>query len=192
MAQRRRSEAARAVVVAYLEAHPCVDCGERDVAVLEFDHVEERRDTVGELLARGATAERLKAEFARCEVRCANCHRRVTAKRADWLRASPAMEQRLLKLSATRRRNARMIFDALTTSGCVDCGIRDLVVLEFDHVGKKTSNVMTLGWAETRLERIRDEISQCEVRCCNCHRRKTAERRRRRAQAPLDSGSAAA
>lgn len=182
LSQRRRSSAARAVIVAHLASHPCVDCGERDIAVLEFDHVLTRRDTVGTLLARGARPERIRSEIARCQVRCANCHRRVTAQRAGWLRARPGIEERLRQLNPTRRRNIRVIFDALRSSGCVDCGERDLVVLEFDHIGPKTSTVMALGWGERSLERIRAEIAVCEVRCCNCHRRRTAEQRRRRAQ----------
>lgn len=183
IAQRRRSEAARAVVVEYLETHPCVDCGEADVAVLEFDHLVAGRDTVGDLIARGARRARIEEEIGRCEVRCVNCHRRVTAQRAGWIRASPAIEERLLALPATKRRNIRVIFDALMATGCVDCGVRDLVVLEFDHVGTKTSTVMSLAWRQKSLGRIRAEIAECEVRCCNCHRRRTAERRRRRAQA---------
>jgi hypothetical protein len=50
------------------------------------------------------------------------------------------------------------------------------VVLEFDHVGAKTQNVSRLASQEVSLERISREIAECEIRCANCHRRKTAAR----------------
>jgi hypothetical protein len=68
----------------YLLEHPCVDCGETDVAVLEFDHL---RDKVGNvaLLLRASTWDVVLQEIAKCEVRCANCHRRRTYERAgSW------------------------------------------------------------------------------------------------------------
>jgi hypothetical protein len=46
----------------------------------------------------------------------------------------------------------------------------------------KRSNVSALGWSETSLARLDAEIALCEVRCCNCHRRRTASQRRRRAR----------
>ena len=77
--QRRIAEAARQVVVAYLAEHPCRDCGESDPAVLEFDHAHGKTQDVAFLIGHGASAERIRAEIARCEVRWANCHRRITA-----------------------------------------------------------------------------------------------------------------
>jgi hypothetical protein len=185
--QRRISEAARAVVVDHLSRHPCRHCGEPDVAVLEFDHVEGKTQDVAFLIGHGASAERLRDEIARCEVRCANCRRRVTAHRSGWVRATGRLDDPELGLSTAKRRNVRHMFAALA-SGCVDCGGRDILVLEFDHIGDKRSTVTSLAWSETRLARIDAEIACCEVRCCNCHRRRTAEARRRRAQAP--SGAA--
>lgn len=186
--QKRRSEKARAVVVDYLSRHPCVDCGEADVAVLEFDHVEGKTYNIAGLLARGAPAARILAEINRCQVRCANCHRRVTAHRGGWTRATGRLDDPMLGLSATTRRNVRHMFAALTRAGCADCGANELVVLEFDHIRAKRCNVPELAWSETSLARLQAEIDQCEVRCCNCHRRKTADRRRRRAQPALRAG----
>ena len=71
----------RAYVTAYLESHPCVDCGEPDIIVLEFDHVRgTKRNNIANMVRR-YSLEAIIAEIAKCEVRCANCHRRVTHKR---------------------------------------------------------------------------------------------------------------
>ena len=71
------------LMIQYLLTHPCVDCG--DPVVLEFDHLPEF--TKGFEIARAITASTrswatIAAEIAKCEVVCANCHRRRTAKRA--------------------------------------------------------------------------------------------------------------
>lgn len=79
-ANRRAKIRARHWLKEYLRTHPCVDCGEDDVRVLEFDHMnpEEKIANVGRLACNGARLERIEAEVAKCEVRCANCHRRRT------------------------------------------------------------------------------------------------------------------
>ena len=71
----------------YLELHPCVDCGEKDPIVLEFDHVRgEKLYTIASLGWRLCTWEGMLNEIAKCEVRCANCHRRRTAESLNWFR----------------------------------------------------------------------------------------------------------
>lgn len=70
----------------YLVAHPCVDCGESDWVVLDFDHVRgSKRRNVSDLAWGGASIQTLEAEIDKCEVRCANCHRRVTWRRKQAL-----------------------------------------------------------------------------------------------------------
>lgn len=71
---------ARQKVRDYLRKHPCIDCGESDPIVLEFDHVEEKKKCVSEMLDGNYTWEQIKEEIVKCEIRCANCHRRKTAK----------------------------------------------------------------------------------------------------------------
>ena len=67
----------------YLSIHTCVDCGMSNPVVLEFDHIGEKRDNISNLI-KSATLSQVMSEVAKCEVRCANCHRIVTAKRQGW------------------------------------------------------------------------------------------------------------
>jgi hypothetical protein len=65
----------------YLLEHPCVDCGEGDPVVLDFDHV--RGVKIGDVKRMATQARSLTmitAEVEKCDVRCANCHRRKTAR----------------------------------------------------------------------------------------------------------------
>lgn len=77
----------RAWIAQYLRSHPCLDCGERDVRTLEFDHRDRSSKTAAvAVLARGGySLQRVRAEIDRCDVRCANCHRiRTHAQRGWW------------------------------------------------------------------------------------------------------------
>ena len=94
----RRRKALTAQRVAYLvalfHANPCADCGESDPLVLEFDHLADKKFNI----AKGITAHSWQAlvdEIAKCEVVCANCHRRRTAARAGSIRFTLAQGQGL-------------------------------------------------------------------------------------------------
>lgn len=70
----------------YFKSHPCVDCGETDPIVLEFDHRDgvEKSSTVGRLITTGCSWVKILNEIEKCDVRCANCHRRRTPKQFGW------------------------------------------------------------------------------------------------------------
>ena len=70
------------VLMDLLSESCCIDCGEDDPVVLEFDHVGPKTANVSELAFSGVSEARLRAEIAQCEIVCANCHRRRTARRA--------------------------------------------------------------------------------------------------------------
>lgn len=69
----------------YLLRHPCVDCGESNPIVLEFDHVRgEKRDSISRLIGDKYSLKVIMEEVDKCVVRCANCHRIKTAERGNW------------------------------------------------------------------------------------------------------------
>ena len=76
----RSRQTNRDLIFAFLLAHSCVDCGESNPIVLDFDHVDPKtkRWTIGGMLSRRTTSA-VRREMSKCVVRCANCHRRRTA-----------------------------------------------------------------------------------------------------------------
>jgi hypothetical protein len=76
-------------LMAYFRDHPCVDCGETDPIVLEFDHLRDKRFAISTGI-RGRNWSDVLDEIAKCDVVCANCHRRRTARRGGFIRAAVA------------------------------------------------------------------------------------------------------
>ena len=77
----------REYVYQHLLLNPCVACGEKDPVVLEFDHVRgEKANNVSSMVRAASSIDVIKKEIAKCDVVCANCHRRRTAYRnkAHW------------------------------------------------------------------------------------------------------------
>jgi hypothetical protein len=234
-------------IIEYLSSHPCVDCGETDMVVLEFDHRGHKVADISTYANSGRTWARIEREIAKCEVRCANCHRRRT--RATLFperkvvelqplvaRATPAQltldaalglrtcrvckevknltefplrslirqtrqwiclscqrvytkewyqrnRDKQIAAAYVRRVNeanrlGRRIRDYLCDHPCVDCGESDPDVLDFDHLRDKRADVSTLVHIAVSWEMVLSEIAKCEVRCANCHRRRTAIRGR--------------
>lgn len=83
----RVNEESKQKLLMYLQTHPCVDCGCSDIRVLDFDHVRDtKKKNIATLLAQNASWPMLEKEIAKCEVRCANCHRIKTIERGGWWR----------------------------------------------------------------------------------------------------------
>lgn len=76
----------RKIVWDYLTRHSCVDCGENNPIVLEFDHIKGKSFTISRH-GKDQTTEAVKEEIKKCEIRCANCHRIKTAKQFNWYRS---------------------------------------------------------------------------------------------------------
>jgi hypothetical protein len=126
------------------------------------------------LVGSGASAKRLLAELEGCQVVCVNCHRRRTACRGRWRRAASDWRVHNSWRSPHEERNIRIALETLERSGCVDCGVTDLPILDFDHVEGKVDSVMRMAAGGCSELRLHAEIAKCVVRCGNCHRRRTA------------------
>ena len=72
------------LILEYLKTHFCIDCGENDPIVLEFDHLSNKRMNVSRLVLSGYPKQSILDEIDKCVVRCANCHRRKTAIEQGW------------------------------------------------------------------------------------------------------------
>jgi hypothetical protein len=107
---------------------------------------------------------------------CRDCHRAHAAERyrgfsADQLRTKTRNEH--VRRAVLRAR----VWEILRTRWCADCGEPDPVVLDFDHLREKRGNIADLVSAGASWSSIEFELQKCEVRCGNCHRRRTAELR---------------
>ena len=93
-AVRRNKEiraALRGYLADYLAEHPCVDCGETDIVVLHFDHVDgEKSAAIADMVRACRPLAVVTAEITKCVVRCANCHQRKTAASFGWWRITPS------------------------------------------------------------------------------------------------------
>lgn len=70
----------------HLARSACIDCGENDLLVLQFDHRDNRLKDIGWLVGSGCRPRRVAEELEKCDIRCANCHRRGTARPGAWFR----------------------------------------------------------------------------------------------------------
>ncbi len=73
-------------------------------------------------------------------------------------------------------RNRNFVWNYLKNNPCIDCGEIDPVVLEFDHRDTTTKkfSISNAIRQKISIKSITEEIEKCDVRCANCHRRKTA------------------
>ena len=89
--KRRLTRERMAYLFEYFTAHPCRDCGETDPIVLEFDHLRDKAFNIGEALPY-RNWESILAEITKCDVVCANCHKRRTVRRSGSIRGTLADE----------------------------------------------------------------------------------------------------
>ena|SRR3989338_1185397 len=79
-AQKRHRVRVREAMLEYLSTKKCLDCNETDPIVMEFDHIDPKKKFrgIGTMLSGHWSWKSVLLEIEKCEIRCANCHRRKT------------------------------------------------------------------------------------------------------------------
>ena len=171
----------------YLSKHPCVDCGEKDVIVLDADHriQEEKQMAVANMVKRSISWARIQMELNKCDIRCVNCHRKKTQKQLNYWKNDPTRQRNYplvnpckstLKSRKRRIRNQSLVRKYLLNSSCLLCHEDDPDLLEFDHIesNNKKGDISRLV-SNAGKQTLIDEIAKCRVLCANCHRLHTAK-----------------
>ena len=102
----------------------------------------------------------------------------------EYARKHYASNKKIYKDRATKRnklqrkKNKEYTNSIKENSQCVDCGESNPLVLDFDHVrGVKFSHISDMVNRPYNINKIKEEIKKCEIRCANCHRIVTHNRR---------------
>lgn len=74
-----RVSAKRDYYANYLREHPCVDCGNDNILVLQADHENDKMCNISTMVSNGVSLQSLMTELEKCVIRCANCHQIKTA-----------------------------------------------------------------------------------------------------------------
>lgn len=110
---------------------------------------------------------------ARCK-KCAQAYWKSQYRNSD----SKVRETLLRKVKDQNKKNIKeariYVWNIKKTTPCIDCGLLDPIVAEFDHVNGKTCNIGLMIKNGCKTQKIQLEIDKCVIRCANCHRRKTA------------------
>lgn len=180
----QRQDRQRAWVHEIKQDRGCRDCGETDAACLDFHHRDETAKwmKVSKLVNLGYGLSDIRAEIAKCDVLCANCHRlehvrippEVTWERVsdpEAVASSSCVDAVILPDSPQRQR--AWVSEYKQIQGCRDCGNRQAGCHDFHHLQIEqkvhaVSQLIVRGYSGAALF---DEIRKCEVLCANCHRK---------------------
>lgn len=154
--ERRRALKQRAII--YLGGE-CNRCGLRHLCadVFCFHHTLPSEKSFSISQKRLSRWDTLQPELDKCELLCANCHRKAHTN------MNP-----IDRYSKYRHRKKQKMVHAFGGK-CFDCGLEDLAcVYDFHHLDsskKEFSYRDGRSWSETR-----NELSKCVMLCSNCHK----------------------
>lgn len=82
-------------MLTYLVDKSCVDCGESDIRVLEFDHIDpsQKLFSISQSVRLGRGWSEVLTELEKCVIRCANCHKKRTSEQYNWYKSNGGTER---------------------------------------------------------------------------------------------------
>lgn len=87
-------------------------------------------------------------------------------------------KQHYIDQTGRRRRKIReWIWNYKKQHSCIDCGEKRTECLDFDHLQDKRFSIASC--TTISMEKLEREIKKCEVVCANCHRMRTASRKKK-------------
>ena len=110
---------------------------------------------------------------------CRACH---TAYNKQFYFENSAVEkQRVYATRAKNRSAAQTLVSQMKAAPCMDCGGRfPECAMDFDHKpgSVKYNTVSDMTYKGYTLDSLKRELDKCELVCANCHRIRTAKRKR--------------
>lgn len=155
---------------------PCMDCGLSFLPVcMDFDHIKNKKYNVSKLIQNNSSLKLIENEIAKCDLVCANCHRKRTFFKKPY------------KITLRRKsKQQRELVFLFKNKCCMDCKQRfEVFQMDFDHMPgtNKVAGIskMLNNQAYSTYE-ILFEIYKCELVCANCHRIRTHITRKNKGQ----------
>ena len=116
-----------------------------------------------------------KSNTLGCQTICKKCSRERS--RYYYSNNSDTHRLNVSKRNKKIYENIRLfIVNHLLNNPCVDCGESDIRTLHFDHIDPKDKldDISNMVRRRIKKEVILKEIEKCEVRCANCHAKRTS------------------
>lgn len=150
------------LILEYKQGKTCEVCGNDNPVLFDFHHLEGKELEITNAVHDWGI-KRIKRELDKCQILCANCHRKK--------HYSDSCQKRIGTSSncVKRNRNRDFVNSYKQQNPCCQCGESDIGCLDFHHDGEKDINISraVCDWGINRLQK---EIEKCKVLCANCHR----------------------
>lgn len=141
----------------------CMQCGEEDVAVLEFHHPKKNKEeAISQILDRRWS--NLELEIKKCKILCSNCH-----------------AEEHCQSSGKRNLIKNIMLQKLNVFKCCNCGYvgKNFSSLDFHHIDKNEKSFgISRNAKEINVERLLEESKKCKIICKKCHKKEHFDYRR--------------
>lgn len=131
-------------------------CGESSPVCLDFHHRDSKDGCItNSIRCKGWSKGRVLTEIAKCDLMCANCHRKLHLP------------------NAPKRQQRRWLWEYKSHYRC-GCGESHPSSLDFHHRDPlcKTAGISAMMASGCSKLAILKEIEKCDLMCANCHRKK--------------------
>lgn len=79
------------------------------------------------------------------------------------------------RFRATKLLTRKLELQQLLGGKCASCGITDSRLLDFDHIDQYKKTMLISQSLHKDMDILLEEIKNCQLLCCNCHRIRTIE-----------------